>query len=72
MDAPKYQQPQTDPTVAALQDRATVDDHAALQNTASIDTASLMARYGTRLAMAGTSTGSPLAVVPPPVMPRAA
>lgn len=68
MDAPKYQQPPTDPAITALGQKAQADDLTALQNTASIDTASLMARYGTRLAMAGAASqpGSPLAVVPPP------
>lgn len=68
MDAPQYQAPPPDPTVTALNAQAQAADTAALQNTASIDTASIMARYGTRLAMAGaTQQGSPLAVTPPPV-----
>jgi hypothetical protein len=67
MEAPKYNQPPTDPAIATLDAKAKSDDLRAMQETASIDTASLMARYGTRLAMAGQS-GSPLAVVPPPVM----
>jgi hypothetical protein len=61
MQAPTYQQPQTDPTVAALQERTTLDDRTALQNTAAIDTASLNARYGTRLALAGTPGAASLA-----------
>ena len=69
MQAPKYEAPPTDPAITALGAKAQADDLSALQNTASIDTASLMARYGTRLAMAGGSSqpGTPLAVVPPPV-----
>lgn len=69
MDAPQYQAPPPDPTVTAAAAKAQADDITAMQNTAGIDTASLMARYGTRLAMAGAAgtTGSPLAVVPPPV-----
>lgn len=71
MDAPKYQAPPPDPTLTALSTSAQASDARALQDTAQIDSASLMARYGTRLAMAGTSPqGSPLAVVPAP--PRAA
>lgn len=69
MDAPQYQAPPPDPTVTALNAKAQADDLTATQNTASIDTASLMARYGTRLAMAGTSN-LPLAVTPPPVVGR--
>jgi hypothetical protein len=67
MQAPTYQAPPEDPTVTALKAKAQADDMTALQNTAGIDTASLMARYGTRLAMAGATQGSPLTVVPPPV-----
>lgn len=68
VDAPKYTQPPEDPAVTALKAKAQADDLSATQTTAGIDTASLMARYGTRLAMAGTASqpGSPLAVVPPP------
>lgn len=69
MEAPQYQAPPPDPTVTAVAAKAQADDITAMQNTAGIDTASLMARYGTRLAMAGASQGSPLAVVPPPVRP---
>jgi len=71
MEAPKYQPPPPDPMLTALNAKAQADQATALQNTAQIDTASLMARYGARLAMAGTAPqGSPLAVVPAP--PRAA
>lgn len=65
MQAPQYQAPPPDPTVTALNAKAQADDIAATQTTAQIDTASLMARYGTRLAMAGNSN-VPLAVTPPP------
>ncbi len=69
MQAPQYQQPPPDPTITALNAKAQTDDVAALQQTASIDTASLMARYGTRLAMAGAMPqGAPLTVTPPPVV----
>lgn len=60
MEAPKYTPPPTDPTVTALNEKAQADDLKALQGTAQIDTASLMARYGTRLAMAGSGSASPL------------
>ena len=69
MDAPQYQAPPPDPTVTALNAKAQSDDIAATQQTAQLDTASLMARYGTRLAMAGASN-IPLAVTPPPVIGR--
>lgn len=66
-NAPQYQQPPTDPTVAALDASAASADQTALQNQAQMDTSSIMARYGTRLAMTGAvQPGSPLAVVPPP------
>lgn len=69
MQAPTYQQPPTDPAITALGQKAQADDLSAMQTTSQIDTASLMARYGTRLAMAGAAgqPGSPLAVTPPPV-----
>lgn len=63
MQAPKYQAPPTDPTVAALSSTAQADDIAATQRTAQIDTSSLMARYGTRLAMGG-AVSSPLVAAP--------
>lgn len=70
MKAPQYQAP-PDPALTALNAKAQADDVTALQQTAQIDTASIMARYGTRLAMAGTTGGAtpggPLAVTPPPV-----
>jgi len=69
MDAPQYNAPPPDPTVTALADKAQSDEVKATQQTAQIDTASLMARYGTRLAMAGASN-APLAVTPPPVTGR--
>jgi hypothetical protein len=65
MEAPKYESPPPDPTVTALSERAKADDIAATQRTAQFDTATLMARYGTQLALSGspTSAGS-LAVAP--------
>lgn len=60
MEAPKYQQPALDPTLQALDAKTQSDNVAALQNTAAIDTASIAARYGTRVAMSAASVaGSP-------------
>lgn len=64
MKAPSYQAPPKDPTLVALDAKASADDTAAIQNTAQIDTAALMARYGQRLAMAGTTPGSPQVAAP--------
>lgn len=64
MDKP--QQPTiaaTDPTLIAEQQQAQADQVRALQTQAQGDTASLMARYGTRLALAGamgTGGGTPM------------
>lgn len=73
-DAPQYQPPPIDPMVASLDAQAATADQTAMQNQAQMDTASIMSRYGTRLAMAGTTGGSapgaPLAVTPPPVVVR--
>jgi hypothetical protein len=52
--------PPEDPRLIAEQQRADADNVAALQVEAQGDTASLMARYGTRLALAGAVGGSPL------------
>jgi hypothetical protein len=70
MEAPKYNAPPPDPTLTAVKAQAQADDITAMKETATIDTASIAARYGTRLAMAGATTGSPLAVTPPPVAGR--
>jgi hypothetical protein len=67
MQAPQYNAPPPDPTVTALNAKAMAADQQATQMTAQIDTASLMARYGTRLAMAGsTSTPAPAPVTTAP------
>lgn len=47
--------------LAQEQLRAQSDLTASLQQQSQQDTADLMARYGTRLAMSGAITGSPLA-----------
>ena len=54
--------PPPDPMLATEQQQAQSDLVASLQTQAQGDTASLMARYGTRLAMAGTMSGSPLSM----------
>lgn len=50
----------TDPTLDAEAAQAQQAKMMALQSQAQGDTASLMARYGTRLAMSGATSGSPL------------
>lgn len=52
--------PPPDPNLAIEAQQSQVADQLAAQDTAKLDTASLMARYGTMLAMSGTP-GSPLA-----------
>lgn len=49
-----------DPLLDAQAKRADAANIAALTTQAQGDTAALMARYGTRLALAGTASGSPL------------
>lgn len=51
-----------DPNLATEQATAQNNLVASLQQQAQGDTANLMATYGTKLALAGTSSGSPLAV----------
>ena len=63
----KAQTPQIDPAIQAQQqqeaDQAKQANINALMNQSQQDTAALMARYGTRLALSnvGSSTGSPVA-----------
>lgn len=57
MDAPTYKAPPEDPEITAVKERSKQDDLAALQETTQIDTAAIMARYGTRLALAGAVPG---------------
>ena len=61
--APK---PQVDPNLAAQQQQAQQSLIANLQDQAAADTASIMARYGTKLALTGISTSSPQAAPPAP------
>lgn len=56
---PQYQPPQDDPQYLQLKSRAQADQVAATQETARIDSASLLARYGTLVSMA--NVGSPTA-----------
>ena len=56
MDPPQLQ---TDPMFGQLQAQAQHDQTIALQNEARGDTASLLARYGSRLAFANTSPATP-------------
>jgi hypothetical protein len=58
MGAPKPPAPQPDPMLGQLMRTAQQQQNAALQGEAAGDTASLLARYGARLALSGTSGGS--------------
>lgn len=60
MDPPKLQQ---DPMFGQLQAQAQRDQTLALQQQAQGDTASLLARYGTRLALAQGTVATPAASV---------
>lgn len=60
---PEYQQPKPDPLFQQLQAQSEADQQAALTNRAQIDTSAIMARYGTRLALAGTQGMAPLATL---------
>lgn len=69
MDPPKppqYQPPPEDPQTVALRQRALADQTMAAQETARIDSASLLARYGTlvSVANAGAPTAPGAAAVP--------
>jgi len=68
---PQYQQPPLDPQFLALQQQAQNDQIAATQQTVQIDNASLMARYGTRLALANAA-GAGGAMPTSPLIPAAA
>lgn len=52
--------PATDPVLDAQAAQANAAQIKALQDQTAGDSASLMARYGTRLALAGTASGSPM------------
>lgn len=59
MNTPSYT-PAVDPELEAEQQQAANDKITALQQTLQGDTASTMARYGTRVALSGANIGSPL------------
>jgi hypothetical protein len=65
MGIPKYKEPPPDPAFQLLQEQAKQQDIEALEARAQADTASMMARYGTRLALGGSSSsvtgGAPIA-----------
>jgi hypothetical protein len=67
---PDIPAPVVDPNLAAQEARASADQTAALQDRLRMDTASVMARYGSRMAVAGASTATPGTVTPagpPPI-----
>lgn len=66
MDAPKYQQPAPDLAFAELQQQGQQQDIAAIQDKTKVDTASILARYGANLALAGTAGtgGAPMSGLP--------
>lgn len=61
-DAPAPPPIPVDPNLAQEQEQAQNSLVANLQKQTQGDMASLMARYGTQLAMAGSSSGSPLSM----------
>jgi len=60
--------PAEDPQTQALKDRAQQDEAAAGMDRAKIDSASLMARYGTRLTLAAAGGSSPMVSGASPTM----
>lgn len=64
MDAPQYNKPELDPSFAMLLQQNQQQDIEAVRTTVQGDTASLLARYGANLAMAGTGGGSAAAKLP--------
>lgn len=60
MDPPQYQKPASSPEELQLAQQTAVQNQNAAQADARMDTARLMAIYGTRLVMGGGSSGSPL------------
>jgi hypothetical protein len=57
---PRYTQPALDPLYSLLMQQSQEANITELMKRARDDQAMLLARYGTRLAQAGTGTGSPL------------
>lgn len=61
MNAPEYQKPPDDPALALLEQQNKIAGINALQDQTRMDTARMMATYGTRLALSGNPIGvSPL------------
>jgi hypothetical protein len=68
--------PPPDPTLVAQQQRAAADSTAAIQDRLTMDTSSVMARYGSRLALAGgmapaTAPAAVSALAAPSLLPTA-
>lgn len=57
---PVYTPPPVDPAVAQIDAQAQQQSLASLQTQAQMDSASLLARYGTQLSLANQQAGSPL------------
>jgi hypothetical protein len=57
-----------DPNLAAEQAQAQQTLVAGLQTQAQLDTSNIMTRYGTRLALASTTSGAPLAPAATPAI----
>lgn len=73
MDAPQYKQPALDPAYATLMQQSQQQDIAAIKTGVQMDTASLLARYGTRLAIAGMNgTGGAAGIANPAALQRQA
>jgi hypothetical protein len=64
LDTPQYQKPAPSPEETALAQQTAQQNMQATQADARMDTARLMAIYGTRLVMAGGTSGSPLINAP--------
>lgn len=58
MGIPKYKEPAPDPAMQMLEEQAKQQNIEALEARTQADTAAMMARYGTRLALAGTTGGA--------------
>lgn len=59
---PVFTPPPDDPSVAAATQQANAASIASLQQTAQMDSASILARYGAQMSMANAQAGSPLLV----------
>ena len=72
MDNPSPPQIAPDPNLAAEQQQAQDSLIAGLQTQAQMDTANIMARYGTRLALSNSGTATPAAPAAPIAFGKAA